>query len=400
MIFFRFLTLCVFVLMIGCGKNLEPKPEPITEPKLESKSGPKLEPKSGPKSAEQSAPNKENKKNDGIFDVKAGESFEYGNLSITVIDVLKHEEILLRSTGIDSKGKIFEKINRFTATFVQLKFENKSAGKIDSSPGLANSKASLEDEFGNILPLLSRFDGEFTYPGQKPETGWRIDPGTLSHYALYFQVMPVTSKEFILTLRLNGKTVRCKGIMGEATRLNDKKREQDLIAAKEKEKQQMITTEAARKKDFESKNLTYYPSPVTKYMEKTADQWHKMLIEAVSNNSPKEIKESFDSLKELNDEGVPYLVDFLVRQSTPQGRELALIHIYACKIHPNDLPKIIDCLNKTKNQISARVMALNILSRSGNAKPFYSKIQPMVVDLLMNKNVKDSVKEYLDKINS
>jgi hypothetical protein len=57
-------------------------------------------------------------------------------------------------------------------------------------------------------------------------------------------------------------------------------------------------------------------------------------------------------------------------------------------------------LNKTKNQISARVMALNILSRSGNAKPFYSKIQPMVVDLLMNKNVKDSVKEYLDKINN
>jgi hypothetical protein len=162
----------------------------------------------------------------------------------------------------------------------------------------------------------------------------------------------------------------------------------------------MITTEAARKKDFESKNLTYYPSPVTKYMEKTADQWHKILIEAVSNNYAREAKESFDSLKALNDEGVPYLVDFLVRQSTPQGRELALIHLYACKIHPNDLPKIVDCLNKTKNQISARVMALNILSRSGNAKPFYSKIQPMVVDLLMNKNVKDSVKEYLDKINN
>ena len=401
MIFFRFLALCVFVLMIGCGKNLEPKPEPITDPKLESKS------------AVESAPNKENKKNDGILDVRVGESFDYGDLSITVIDVLNRTEIWGMNTALIPTQSNPLSYDSFYASPVYLKFKNIGGGRIEHTPGfgLSNSKISLEDEFGNKFEILNRFFWKFPFPNKPIDTGLRLDPNSTVDLAVYFENIPTNSKSFVLTMRLGASTVCCKGILGKATRLENQKeeqdliaakekKEQDLIAAKEKEKQLMITTEANRKKDFESKNLTYYPSPVTKYNEKTADQWHKILIEAVSNNYAREAKESFDSLKALNDEGVPYLVDFLVRQSTPQGRELALIHLYACKIHPNDLPKIVDCLNKTKNQISARVMALNILSRSGNAKPYYSKIQPMVVDLLMNKNVKDSVKEYLDKINN
>ncbi len=60
MIFFRFLALCFLVLIIGCGKNLEPKSEP----------------KSEPKPAEQSAPFQENKKVKLYQGVQKGVNFQ------------------------------------------------------------------------------------------------------------------------------------------------------------------------------------------------------------------------------------------------------------------------------------------------------------------------------------
>jgi hypothetical protein len=218
--------------------------------------------------------------------------------------------------------------------------------------------------------------------------------------------MPETSKKFILTMRLKGKTVRCKGTMGEGTILENKKRELAQKAADEKERQQRSVMEGARKKDLESKNLPYYPLPYTKLKENfnnnwlTADEWYKNMLACIALNNSTKAQEALDNLKALKDEGVPFLIDFLGRQSTTQDRELALINLYACNIHPNDLPKIIECLNKSNNQISTRVMALNILSKSGNAKPYYGKIKSMTGDLLTNKNVKDVVKDYLNKINN
>lgn len=431
MVAFRFSVFCFLVLLFGCGKNKsknENYQEPIQEikpllvekkkdsfPKPEPKPEFKREPKPEPLVEKPIVVTKEEKSKGGILNVKVGEGFEYGNLLITVIDVLKEEEIIAKNKAIfDVRNP--DKISQFISAPVWLKFENISSGKIDSSPGLANGITTLEDEFENKLPMLNQSNWEFIIPGQTPDTGWRIDPGNISYYAIYFQRMPKTSNKFILTMRLRGKTVRCEGVLGEATRLKnqknerelkvaEEKKERELKAAEEKEKQQRIVMEASRKKDLESKNLPYYPLPYTKIKEARgeglllkADQWYERLVEAVSLSDSNGAKEAFDNLRLLKDEGVPFLMDFLVRQTTSQGRELALVNLYSCNIHPNDLPKIIACLNKSKNQISTRVIALNLLAKSGNAKPYFDKIQPMTVDLLINKNVKDSVKEYLDKI--
>lgn len=58
----------------------------------------------------------------------------------------------------------------------------------------------------------------------------------------------------------------------------------------------------------------------------------------------------------------------------------------------------MDILNKNKNQISTRIAALNLLAKGGNAKPFLEKIKLSTADLLLNKNVKEEVKGYIEKI--
>jgi len=422
MILFRLFALCLFVLIIGCGKNLEPKPEP----KPEFKPEPKFE----IKPAEHSVPFKDNKiNNDGVMEVKVGERFDYGDLSITVIDVLNETEIL----AMDKRDAFFvpnplnpNNFARFNASPVWLKFKNNSVGKIVNWPGFYNMVVSLEDEFGNKFRRISVSGWGFIARSETPDTGKRIDPGVTTHAAIYFEDIPTSSKKFVLTMGLEGKTIRCKGTLGEATRQEDnlkardlkaaeEKKERDLMVAKEnkerelkiekeKGKQQRVVMEASRKKDLDLKNLPYYPLPFTKLKGVrddrllTADQWYKKLLGNVSNDDLKGAKESIDSLIALKDEGTPFLIDFLVRQTNSQDREVVLRNLYSCDIHPYDLPKIIDCLDKTKNQISARVVALNLLSKSENAKPYFKKIQSMTIDLLSNKNVKGPVKDDLDNI--
>jgi hypothetical protein len=238
----------------------------------------------------------------------------------------------------------------------------------------------------------------------------------------------------VLTLPLDGQLIRCKGMLGENTKrmseneekeseklrveknkMEEKKRIQnqeamdkkeiELKQMEEKNRLETFAKEVARKKELEDKGLPYYPLPKTtvKIMQYgrrlpdsvDAEQAYKIILES---KNPSTIKEALVALKDLKDEGVPFLLDLLLREPTTQGREIILVNLYSGNIHANDTYKIVDLLNKNKNQISTRIAALNLLAKGGNAKPFLEKIKVSTADLLLNKNVKEEVKGYIEKI--
>jgi hypothetical protein len=183
------------------------------------------------------------------------------------------------------------------------------------------------------------------------------------------------------------------------------KKQIELKKAEEKKNLEAFAKEVARKKELEDKGLPYYPLPKTtvKIMQSgrslpdsvDAEQAYKIILES---KTPSNKKAALEGLKDLKDEGVPFLLDLLLREPTTQGREIILVYLYSGNIHVNDTFKIVDILNKNKNQISTRIAALNLLAKGGNAKPFLEKIKVSTADLLLNKNVKEEVKGYIEKI--
>lgn len=411
MIFRLFFSFVFFTLLLGCGRT---KQEKVADPG--SQSEPKEANPPNKKADPEPVSEKSTKvqKNQNVFkDVVSGESFKYGELAITIIDVFHETSIL----GLNFGSEKF-----LSSTPIWLKFENTSKTKILDTPGWYG-KGSLQDEHDNKFRNLSLTNWKFYNERQIPDNGERINPLTTTYRALYFEGIPKTSKNFVLTLPLEDQVIRCKGILGENTRLmsekNDKEdakmREEknkinelkqiELKKAEEKKNLEAFAKEVARKKELEDKGLPYYPLPKTtvKIMQSgrslpdsvDAEQAYKIILES---KTPSNKKVALEGLKDLKDEGVPFLLDLLLREPTTQGREIILVYLYSGNIHVNDTFKIVDILNKNKNQISTRIAALNLLAKGGNAKPFLEKIKLSTADLLLNKNVKEEVKGYIEKI--
>lgn len=422
MIFRLVFSFVLFTLLVGCGRT---KQEKVTDSGSQSKPIEANPPQKKPDPETVSEKNtKVQEDKNGFKDVVSGESFKYGELAITIIDVFHETSIL----GLNFGSEKF-----LSSTPIWLKFENTSKTKILDTPGWYG-KGSLQDEHDNKFRNLSLTNWKFYNERQIPDNGERINPLTTTYRALYFEGIPKTSKNFVLTLPLEDQVIRCKGILGENTRLmnekNDKedakmreeknkqnelkqielkeamdKKQIELKKAEEKKNLEAFAKEVARKKELEDKGLPYYPLPKTtvKIMQSgrslpdsvDAEQAYKIILES---KTPSNKKAALEGLKDLKDEGVPFLLDLLLREPTTQGREIILVYLYSGNIHVNDTFKIVDILNKNKNQISTRIAALNLLAKGGNAKPFLEKIKLSTADLLLNKNVKEEVKGYIEKI--
>lgn len=413
MIFRLVFSFVFFTLLVGCGRT---KQEKVAD------AGSQSEPKEANPPNKKADPEPVTEKNtkvqeakSGFKDVVSGESFKYGELAITIIDVFHQTSIL----GLNFGSEKF-----LSSTPVWLKFENTSKTKILDTPGW-HGKASLQDEHENKFATISLTHWRFYEERQIQDHGERINPLTTTFRSLYFEGVPKTSKSFVLTLPLEGQLIRCKGILGENTRLmaeknekeSDKKRieknklneikqielkeamDKKQIALKledEKNRLETLAKEVVRKKELEDKGLPYYPLPTTILKFKTADQWYNRILEPKTSSTM--IKDGLEALKDLKDEGTPFLLKLLLQEPTTQGREVIIVNLYSANIHANDTYKIVDILNKNKNQISTRIAALNLLAKGGNAKPFLEKIKVSTADLLLNKNVKEEVKGHIDKI--
>jgi hypothetical protein len=205
--------------------------------------------------------------------------------------------------------------------------------------------------------------------------------------------------------------------------IESEKAKQKAIAAMEekekKEKADIAADEADRKKKFDEKGQTYYPLPRTVYEGKTADQWYQLAISlqldpsqlnqppvGLINRRPgfqpvdnqKKFQEAINSLMALKEEGTPFLLEALQKQTTTQGRAFYLQALKGELVHPNDVPVVMSALAVNKNQIQTRMVALRTLAKNPGAKKHYQKIREMVADLFPNNNVKLEVAELLKTI--
>ncbi|MSR32768.1 MAG: hypothetical protein EXR99_14825 [Gemmataceae bacterium] len=177
----------------------------------------------------------------------------------------------------------------------------------------------------------------------------------------------------------------------------DKQMAEEMAEAKRIALKGKTEKEAARKKELEEKKFPYYPLPETIVRGKNAQEWYR---EAVKNPTRLSVlNDAMAALKELKAEGIPFLIQFLTKEQTTQGRAFVLKELDAELIHVNDLPKIVSCLNKSRDQIATRVAALRLLAKNGQAKPLYSQIYSLTSELSLNNNVKELVKDYWMTIN-
>jgi hypothetical protein len=378
----RLLIIFAFIIqLIGCGgskKQTETDPIPEVKPAKNAitKTSPKEEPKVLPVS--------EPKIDSNVIEFKRGEAYRYGDLLISIEEVTHLRPWYGRYLGTEGY---------FEASRVSIKLQNTSSVKIADWSGWY-FKGGLQDEHGNVFKHMQILG--WIFPVNPPDLSERINPGKAIYTSLFFDEIPQTSKKFIFKAPLNGKILVWKGILEEKAKIdaaNDKKEFEDM---KEKDRIEIIAKEAARKKNLEGRGLAFYPLPViNKVADKDINEWYNLLS---NSQSPDSFNSSLEAIKSYGDAGIPFLLEALKNNTNSKSRELILWAMYPNNIHPNDLPKIVECLNKSKDQIGTRVQALNLLVKSGNAKQYQEKIESMTKDLLINKNVKDQVKGYLDKL--
>jgi len=375
------LTFVFIFMLIGCSKSkkqVEVDPVPETKQVITEIIQPP--PKEEPKVLPVSVP----KKDRNVIELKRGEEYRSGDLLVSIEEVTNLRPFY---------GEYLGSANYLEATRVTVKLQNTSSVKIVDWAGWYY-KAALQDEHGNLFKYTNIL--RWFFPIQPPDLPERIHPGKVHYTSIFFDGIPATSKQFIFNATLDGKILVWKGVLEEKAKLDEMNSKKEFENMKEKERVDTIAKDAVRKKDLEGRGLAFYPMPQNNRVNnKDINEWYNLLVNA---KSPEVLSSSLEAITSYGDAGIPFLLEALKNNTNSKSRELILWAMYPNNIHPNDLPKIVECLNKSKDQIGTRVQALNLLVKSGNAKQYKDKIELMTKDLLINKNIKDQVKVYLDTL--
>jgi hypothetical protein len=166
----------------------------------------------------------------------------------------------------------------------------------------------------------------------------------------------------------------------------------------EQERQEAIKREQERKADLEGRGLPYYPKPTTLYGGKNAEQWYQQAVANPLNSIIQE--QTASALVALKEEGMQFLIMFLEKATNPQGVDLILNLIAPEYVHANDLPKIVNCLDKKRANPSTRMLALRYLRKRQEAKAHVERIEALVADLKASPKYQADVKEALEAIKS
>ena len=182
----------------------------------------------------------------------------------------------------------------------------------------------------------------------------------------------------------------------------------------ERLKQEAMRQEKMRKDDLESRGLAYYPKPTTKYQGKTALEWSNWPASTPLKDARGKLKtpqtyaieqqerlqQTCAALIALQEEGMPFLINSLGYQVTPQGVDTFLRLIKIELVHYNDLDKIVACLDKKRCLLPTRLLALDYLRKRKESSKQAKTIEMLVKDLLSASQYKSKVQEALDAINS
>jgi flagellar biosynthesis GTPase FlhF len=182
----------------------------------------------------------------------------------------------------------------------------------------------------------------------------------------------------------------------------------------ERLRQEAMQQEKMRKDDLESRGLAYYPKPTTKYQGKTALEWSNWPASTPLKDARGKLKtpqtyaieqqerlqQTCAALIALQEEGMPFLINSLGNQVTPQGADIFLRLIKIELVHYNDLDKIVACLDKKRSFIPTRMLALDYLRKRKESSKHTKTIEMLVKDLLSAPQHKAKVQESLDAINS
>jgi hypothetical protein len=174
-------------------------------------------------------------------------------------------------------------------------------------------------------------------------------------------------------------------------------RQSELKAEAQKNAKVEAEQEVARKADLEAKGLSYYPRPRTVENGHNAEEWYKLLRENPLN--ARIYEQATTALSALKEEGTPFLLDHLSRETTQKGRHTLLKLIPVQSIHRNDLHKLLPCLDASKNYQGTRLLALQYLEKRAKdlRKELAPKIESLVQDMLENPRYSEETKEEIRK---
>ncbi len=172
---------------------------------------------------------------------------------------------------------------------------------------------------------------------------------------------------------------------------------QDALKKAEDEKKAAAEAAAKKKEDerrktLEMKGLAYYPLPTTVYEGKNAEEWSAYIKEQGSA-----VSDGIAALAALQEQGMPFLLDLLSGAADQKSHNAYLSAVKAEYIHPNDLPKIIECLDR-KWSTASRILALTVLSKRKESKDDYQLIAEEVDDIKTVSDANGSVSKLLETI--
>ena len=131
-----------------------------------------------------------------------------GDLRINVIQVINKGPFTARYQ---------DELRPTNLSLVHIRIKNVSPDKVVEWPGW-QGKGEIEDEHGHKLMPVS-LNGWSWLPSNTPD-GWdgdfaaRIQPGATYENAVYFEPIPETSRQAIVTFPLTGRTVKFHGPIG------------------------------------------------------------------------------------------------------------------------------------------------------------------------------------------
>ncbi len=126
--------------------------------------------------------------------------------------------------------------------------------------------------------------------------------------------------------------------------------------------------------------------------EKNAEGWYEYL------KKPSGVTDDgVSALTALKEEGVPFLLALLSETKEERYHTAYLFGLKPEYIHPNDLPKLIDCLNKKWSE-DPRILALTDLSRRKESRAYYNQIADAVKDIRDASNINGNVRVLLESI--
>jgi len=163
----------------------------------------------------------------------------------------------------------------------------------------------------------------------------------------------------------------------------------------EEEAKEEAAREAIRRADLENKGLPYYPRPRTLKEGRNAEEWYQLLLN--NQQSTRIYGQATAALSALKEEGLPFLLDNLGRQTTPKSRQEGLRLIRIEYVHRNDLHKLLSCLLQFKNYPNTRLLALELLEKRAKdlKKELVPEIERLVEDLLDNSRNSEETKEEI-----